>query len=253
MFANSVFDMPRTVYGAAPAAIPPAANQAPLSMNEQASLIAAAQANPEAFTALYHRYYPVILRFARRRTRNTAQAEDVTAATFLAAWEALPRYEWRGIPFTAWLYRIAATIIAGEYRKQHGVSYVPLDDPLAPTQDIPSGDPDPEACLEAREQREYARALIRRALPHLTAAQRQAVTLRYAGPEPLPLAEVARRMGRSEGAIKLLLHRAMGALRRALADVEYTEGRPPAHTSRVHPVHRVDDVKTLLYDTLEAA
>jgi RNA polymerase sigma-70 factor (ECF subfamily) len=253
MFANSVFDMSIAVHGAAPASIPPAGNQAPLSMNEQASLIAAAQANPEAFAALYHRYYPVILRFARRRTRNTAQAEDVTAATFLAAWEALPRYEWRGIPFTAWLYRIAATIIAGEYRKQHGVSYVPLDDPLAPTQDIPSGDPDPEAWLEAREQREYARALIRRALPHLTAAQRQAVTLRYAGPEPLPLAEVARRMGRTEGAIKLLLHRAMGALRRALADIEHTEGPPPAGPNRVHPYHRAEDVKTIPYDTREAA
>ncbi len=252
MFANSVFDMSIAVHGAAPAPIP-AGSPGALSMNEQASLVAAAQANPAAFEALYHRYYPVILRFARRRTRNTAQAEDVTAATFLAAWEALPRYEWRGIPFTAWLYRIAATIIAGEYRKQHGVSYVPLDDPLAPTQDIPSGDPDPEAWLEAREQREYARALIQRALPHLTAAQRQAVTLRYAGPEPLPLAEVARRMGRSEGAIKLLLHRAMGALRRALADVEQTEGHAPVSPARVHPPHRAEDGETLPYDTLEAA
>lgn len=248
MFANSVFDMPRAAYGAAPAPVPAAANPAPLSMSEQARLIADAQANPEAFAALYHRYYPVILRFARRRTRNTAQAEDVTAATFLAAWEALPRYEWRGIPFTAWLYRIAATIIAGEYRKQHGVSYVPLDDPLAPAQDIPSGDPDPEAWLEAREQREYARALIRRALPHLTPAQREAVTLRYAGPEPLPLAEVARRMGRTEGAVKLLLHRAMGALRRALADVEDTES-----LSRVHPDQRAEAVQPIPYDALEAA
>lgn len=247
MFANSVFDTPRAAYGAAPAPVP-AATPAPLSMNEQARLIADAQANPEAFAALYHRYYPVILRFARRRTRNTAQAEDVTAATFLAAWEALPRYEWRGIPFTAWLYRIAATIIAGEYRKQHGVSYVPLDDPLAPAQDIPSGDPDPEAWLEAREQREYARALIRRALPHLTPAQREAVTLRYAGPEPLPLAEVARRMGRTEGAVKLLLHRAMGALRRALADVEEPGDPRPAHSH-----HRTHDVPSLPYDTLEAA
>ena len=193
------------------------------SLRGEATLIAAAQANPAAFADLYDRYYGAIYRFAHRHTGDPIQAEDVTAETFLAALKALPHYQWRGIPFSAWLYRIAATVIAGQHRRNHGIAYVPLDNPLFPLLEPICDDPGPDACLEAREQRGYERRLLRQALLRLTADQRQAVVLRYGGPDLVPLADIATQMTRSEGAVKLLLHRAVAALRRAMADLERSE------------------------------
>jgi RNA polymerase sigma-70 factor (ECF subfamily) len=188
-----------------------------------ARLVAAAQADPNAFADLYDRYYPIIYRFAQRHTGDAALAEDVTAETFLAALKALPNYQWRGIPFSAWLYRIASTVIAGQHRRTRGVSHIPLDNPLFPLLEPACDEPGPEGCLEEREQRAYQRRLLRQALMRLTADQRRAIALRYAGPDLLPLADIAVQMARSEGAVKLLLHRAVAALRRAMIELERAE------------------------------
>ena len=185
-----------------------------------AALVAAAQANPDAFADLYDQYYPVIYRFAHRHTGDALQAEDITAETFLAALKALPHYEWRGIPFSAWLYRIAATVIAGQYRRNHGIAHVPLEDSRFPLVEPICEDPGPDAYFEAREQQELERHLLGRAMRRLTADQRQAIQLRYGRQGLVPLAEVALQMNRSEGAVKLLLHRALAALRRAISDLE---------------------------------
>ncbi len=189
----------------------------------EAALIAAAQANPDAFADLYHQYYPAIYRFAHRHTGNAVQAEDVTAETFLAALKALPRYEWRGVPFGAWLYRIAATVIAGQYRRTHGLAQVPLENPRFPLVEPICEDPGPDVRLEEIERQQGEHHLLRVAMRRLTLDQRRAIELRYSRPELVPLLEVAGRMNRSEGAVKLLLHRAVGALRRAMADLDYAE------------------------------
>jgi len=189
----------------------------------EAALVAAAQADPDAFADLYHMYYPAIYRFAQRHTGDAVQAEDVAAETFLAALKALPHYEWRGIPFRAWLYRIAATVIAGQHRRNRGIAYVPLENPLFPLIEPACEDPGPDACLEAREKQQRDRYLLRLALARLTPDQRQAVTLRYGRQDLMPLAQIAVQMDRSEGAVKLLLHRAVAALRRAIADLELAE------------------------------
>jgi RNA polymerase sigma-70 factor (ECF subfamily) len=203
-----------------------------------AALVAAAQANPDAFARLYDLYYPAIYRFAQRRTGNPTQAEDVTAETFLAALKALPQYEWRGIPFQAWLYRIASTVIAGQHRRNGRIAYVPLDHPLFPLMEPACDDPGPDVCLEEREQHQAERRLLRKALCRLTDDQRQAIHLRYGGADLLPLAEVAARMNRSEGAVKLLLHRAVAALRRAMADLD--PGAMRLRAPAVLPAFRTD-------------
>src|SRR5690348_3122048 len=102
------------------------------ALHEDEALVAAAQADPEAFADLYNLYYPQIYRFAHRRTGDPVAAEDVAAETFLAAFKSLPRYEWRGIAFSAWLYRIAATVIAGQQRRNGGVATLPLENTLYP-------------------------------------------------------------------------------------------------------------------------
>jgi RNA polymerase sigma-70 factor (ECF subfamily) len=189
----------------------------------EATLVAAAQANPAAFADLYHQYYPAIYRFAHRHTGDPVQAEDIAAETFLAALKALPHYEWRGVPFSAWLYRIAATVIAGQYRRTRGVSHVPLENPRFPMVEPIADEPGPDVFFEELESRQRESRLLQQAMRRLTVDQRRAVELRYSRPELVPLAEVATRMGRSEGAVKLLLHRAVGALRRAMADLEMAE------------------------------
>jgi RNA polymerase sigma-70 factor (ECF subfamily) len=181
------------------------------------ALVAAAQADPSAFADLYNRYYPQIYRFAHRRTGDPSIAEDVTAETFLAAFKSLPRYEWRGIAFSAWLYRIAATVIAGQHRRNGGIAQVPLENTLYPLVEPISDEPGPDQRLEMLEEQQLERLRLQAALRKLTPDQRRALELRYSRPSLVPLAEVADRMGRSEGAVKLLLHRAIGALRRTMA------------------------------------
>lgn len=192
----------------------------------EATLIAAAQANPDAFADLYHQYYPAIYRFAHRHTGDPVQAEDIAAETFLAALKALPHYEWRGVPFSAWLYRIAATVIAGQYRRMRGVAHVPLENPRFPLVEPIAEEPGPDVHFEERESQQRERRLLALAMRRLTVDQRRAIELRYSRPDLVPLAEVAVRMSRSEGAVKLLLHRAVGALRRAMADLELAEAGP---------------------------
>ena len=192
------------------------AAQTPARPGDEA-LVAAAQADPAAFAALYTRYYTQIYRFAQRRTGDPVIAEDVAAETFLAAFKSLPRYEWRGVAFSAWLYRIAATVIAGQHRRNGGVAQVPLENTLYPLAEPVSEEPGPDAQVERAEEQLLERRRLQAAMRRLTPDQRRALALRYSRPALVPLAEVADRMGRSEGAVKLLLHRAIGGLRRTMA------------------------------------
>jgi RNA polymerase sigma-70 factor (ECF subfamily) len=242
MIASSVFETTLPVAGAAcatPGTASYTARPLPPGSSREAALVAAAQANPDAFGDLYHLYYPAIYRFAHRHTGDAVQAEDVAAETFLAALKALPHYEWRGIPFSAWLYRIASTVIAGQHRRNHGISYVPLENPLFPLTEPVCEDPGPDACLEAREQRLRERDLLRRALCRLTGDQRRAIQLRYGRHELMPLAEVAVHMERTEGAVKLLLNRGVAALRRAMADLDRADFR--SHTTPLRAGSRLSE------------
>src|SRR3989442_4069528 len=80
-------------------------------------LIQSSQRNPRRFAQLYDRYFDRIYSFALTRTGNRAAAEDVTADTFRQAFENLPRFQWRGVPFSAWLFRIAANAAADYYQR----------------------------------------------------------------------------------------------------------------------------------------
>jgi len=160
--------------------------------------ILAAQRDRAAFAPLYERYVDQIFGYVYMLTRNREQAEDVTAATFARAMEELPRFEWRGVPYSAWLYRVAANLVARERRRPAWLelkSHAAID-PLSPP-DI--------AEINSRA------AEIREAVSQLPAHQRQAIVLRFSG--GLRNREIAKIMGRSEGAVKLLTHRAMTTLR----------------------------------------
>jgi RNA polymerase sigma-70 factor (ECF subfamily) len=164
-------------------------------------LIDAAQRDRAAFAPLYERYVDQIFAYAHTLTRNRELAEDVTAATFAKAIEDLPRFEWRGVPYSAWLYRVASNLVARQARRPAWVdidTHPPIDHVT------------PEVIAEQRDRE----AEVRSAVALLPDDQRQAVVLRFGG--ELRNREIAEIMGRSEGAVKLLTFRAMTALRKQL-------------------------------------
>lgn len=93
-------------------------------MENEAQLVQRARHDPQAFAALYDHYVERIYAYAQRETRDTAVSQDIVSATFEKALKNLPRYEWRGVSFGAWLYKIARSEIAMHYRKQN--RYLPL-------------------------------------------------------------------------------------------------------------------------------
>ena len=164
-------------------------------------MIEAAQRDRAAFAPLYERYVDQIFAYVHTLTRHRELAEDVTAATFAKAIEDLPRFEWRGVPYSAWLYRVAANLVARQSRRPAWVdieSHQPVDGES------------PEVIVEERARAAEVRAAVDK-LPH---DQRQAVLMRFGG--DLRNREIAEIMGRSEGAVKLLTFRAMTALRHQL-------------------------------------
>lgn len=157
-------------------------------------LVEEAQRDPTRFAALYEHNFERVYAFVARRVRDRAEAEDVTADVFHRALASLARFEWRGVPFAAWLLRIAANALAD--RAQRAAR--PLPEPET-ADDAPS--------LEAAEDG----ARLFRLVDDLPADQRRVVLMRFA--EQRPIRDVALTLGRSEGAVKQLQLRALTTLR----------------------------------------
>lgn len=167
---------------------------------------AARDRDREAVARLFDRYYDSVYRYAYARLGNVADAEDAAAETFIAMVRSLPRFRWRGVPFEAWLFRIAMSKVVDVARHRSRVR--PGLDGLADDQRDSDPAVEPERALALREGR---RELVA-AIEHLPRDQRDVVMLRYFGSRSIR--ETADLMGRSEGAIKQLQFRALSALRR---------------------------------------
>ena len=172
--------------------------------DEQGLVQRAQQGDKEAFAQLYETHFDRIYRYVLLRMRNKAEAEDMTQQVFVKAFESLPSFKWKGIPFSAWLFRIAHNLVVDHVRKEKKRPTVYLEESLAVSASNP--------VLEA-ERRLNIEQLIS-ATKNLTAAQREVISLRFAG--GLPVAEVAKVMGKSQGAVKALQHSAIVALRKHL-------------------------------------
>ncbi|HEC34897.1 MAG TPA: sigma-70 family RNA polymerase sigma factor [Chloroflexi bacterium] len=157
-----------------------------------------------ALAALYRRYLTPVYRYFYARTGDVQQAEDLTAQTFVAALEGLPRYRERGT-FAGWLFTIAARRLADHFRQRPAA---PLDD----IADWPSPDPAPEALVEHAEQMACLACAVRTLSPD----RAQVVALHFFA--ELSLSETARVMDRSRVAVKSLIHRALRDLRERLDD-----------------------------------
>jgi RNA polymerase sigma-70 factor (ECF subfamily) len=166
----------------------------------------AAAGDALAFGKLYDRYQPMIYRFIAIKVGRREDAEDLTHQVFLSAWQGVNRYQDLGHPFSSWLYRIARNQVIDHYRaKKPVVSLEVMDaeailDPVIPQLDLPRK-LDIEKTLAAV-----------RTLSH---DHQDVVVMRFI--EDLSLKETARAMKRTEGAIKLLQHRAIKELQKILA------------------------------------
>ena len=161
-------------------------------------LIEAAQRDPRHFTQLYEDNFDRVYAYIARRTRNRAEAEDLTAEVFRQALAKLKQFEWRGVPIKAWLLRIATNVLHDRWR-----------DPAR--QREVTGEDWAETSVETETER---RALLMQVVDRLPEDQR--MVLKSRAFEGRSLVEIARDLGRSEGAIRQLQFRALQTLRRQM-------------------------------------
>lgn len=191
-----------------------------------------------AFASLHRRYYGRVYRMAVFRTRSVEDAEDIAAETWVRAVTYLPQYRFQGQSLLPWLLRIATNLIADRGRKKAGAVVVSLDEPGTDygggngklrgfLDHLASDEPDPHALAERHETRAYLQAAIAMLPPD----QAEVTLLRFGG--DLSLKEIAAHMGRSEGAIKSLIHRALVGLRRQMLENEAAAMRFAEHRAQV--------------------
>lgn len=192
-------------------------------MQGAAALVTRAQqGDPTAFATLYEAYSPLVFRFLRRRVEGSDEVvEDLTEDVFLKVYEKLDRYVERGLPFTAWLYRIAHNHLVDYIRQRPRYNAHSLDE-VAEVAERSA----PSAFGQVLDQQALEPALAR-----LTPEQRRAVELRFL--EGLSVAETSNAMGRSEEAVKKLQARALANLRRHLAPAMPNRSRTLAPTRQL--------------------
>ena len=169
------------------------------STDDDRQLIEAAQADPARFVDLYDRYVDRVYAFVSARTRNRTLAEDVTSAVFQQALAQLGRFEWRGVPLIAWLFRIASNALADRWRQDSRESH-----------DLPPELPDHGEARDVERRVELFQLVER-----LPDAQRRVIEMRFV--EERSIREIATALGRSEGAVKQLQLRALENLRKGMA------------------------------------
>ncbi len=174
------------------------------------NLVARVKTDPAAFGQLYERYIARIYNYVYYRTGNHHDAEDLTSRVFYRALMHVEDYVDRGVPFAAWLYRIAHNLVANWHRDHARRQDLDLDDAVL------IGEPHemPEWATETNEQQRRLLEVIRR----LPEERQELLILKFV--EGLSNAEVGQIMGRTEGAIKSLYHRTLLALRDDLLKVD---------------------------------
>jgi RNA polymerase sigma-70 factor (ECF subfamily) len=166
-------------------------------------LVQRAATDREAFGELYERHVVRIYNYIYYRTGNHHDAEDLTARVFERALRHVESFEDKGVPYSAWLYRIAHNLVANWHRDQSRRPVVPLDERLL----VSGGAKLPESEAITEEESSLLLAAVRQLAPD----RQQLLILKYV--QHLSNAEVAQIMGRTEGAIKSLYHRTLNALR----------------------------------------
>jgi RNA polymerase sigma-70 factor (ECF subfamily) len=163
----------------------------------------ASQGDELAFGVLYERYVGRIYSYIYYRTGNQFDAEDITSRVFYRAMRHIGNYQDRGLPFSAWLYRIAHNLVANWHRDNSRKKEISLDDSF----NFKYRRDHPETAILKNEEQENLLRVIRRLPPD----RQQLIILKFV--EHLSNSEIGEIMGRTEGAIKSLYHRTLLSLR----------------------------------------
>ena len=161
--------------------------------------------DPEVWAEVYEKYFSRVYRYIAVRVGDKIDAEDLAGQVFLKALESISSFKWRGVPIAAWLFRIAHNQVIDYRRTSKAKFQSPLKESLI------NGDADP--VLEAERSLDINQVV--QAVGQLSQAQRNVIELRFAG--GLSTAEVAKVLGKSQGAVKVLQHNALIALRKRLS------------------------------------
>ena len=182
---------------------------------ERATVDRARDGDQQALGDLYDWYMPRVYRYAVARVGNTHEAEDLTEEVFLKLLGAIGDFLWKDVPFSSWVFRIAHNCVATYFRRaaQRGgpTTEIPLD--------LADGRHDVAYAIEERITLEEVRA----AAALLPEAQREVIALRFA--VGLSIADTAKALGKREGNIKALQHKAVNKLQRMLIPDKH--GAPP--------------------------
>jgi len=173
------------------------------NVSDSELIVRAKAGDHSAFTQIYERYAPAIYRYIYFRVGEAELAEDLQAEVFLRMLEGLHRYEDRGWPISAWLYRIARDRTIDIIRRRRNRQHVPLETWGGSCEG-------PENSVSA--QLEYEE--LNRTLNDLTDEQRQVIQMRFMA--EMSIQEVAQELGRTEGSVKALQHRGLQSLARRL-------------------------------------
>lgn len=186
-------------------------------LEREQELITRAQAGDiECFAKLYDHYIPKIYRFVFVKTNHKQEAEDLTHEVFLSAWQNLGRYRHKGFPFSSWLYQVARNKVIDYYRvrKRHAsIDEQEGDAEWAKVENTLAEDFDTTLRVKG------VKALLRA----LTDDQQDVILMRFV--DDLSYQEIAHAMGKSEGAVRLIQHRAIQELRKRVGIGE-TEPNP---------------------------
>lgn len=173
--------------------------------------------DPAGVGYLYERYVDRIYRYILLKIGDPHEAEDLTGQVFVRMLENIGNFQWQGVSFQAWLYRIAHNLVVDHLRQRTRRPQVPLE-PLAGS--LVAEADDPYTWAEAADFRDH----LRGALARLTDLQAQVIALKFGG--GLTNAEVARLLGRTEGAVKALQHSALVNLNKWLHSLTGDEDGP---------------------------
>lgn len=183
-----------------------------MSQREAELIEQAKQGDSAAFRELYEQNYSRIFSYIYRRVSNQHLAEDLAGDVFVRLVTKIDTYEHRGQPLLAWLYTVAGNLVRDHHRKNSRVQWMPLNEREE------GSDPRPDSVADLM----LTSDVLAQAVNELTEEQAQVILLKFA--EGMSNAEVAKIMGKREGSIKSLQHRALRSLRRLLDSNDSVKG-----------------------------
>jgi RNA polymerase sigma-70 factor (ECF subfamily) len=189
-----------------------------MELEEEKVLIEQAKKDPRLFGPLYEANYRPIFGYVLRRTASVDMAQDITSEVFTRALSNLHRYYWRGIPFSAWLYRIASNEIA-TYYKRNGHEKIAMAE-LAASRNLLGDSPEDEVEHAEHELEKYREYLaVQAAVRKLPDKFQEVIALRFF--EKKQLSEIAAITGRPENSVKATLYRGLEKLRRLVHNATF--------------------------------